>query len=112
MANVAMSDRTLDVVAALDMMIDMLDGPGTRDRLIHFELAFCNSQQLVRGKPASSRAFPCWLAHPRRHPLPALATSQPIYQPQEAEEIRNLFRRLDALTTLQSKYASAHRYML
>jgi len=52
MANVAMSDRTLDVVAALDMMIDMLDGPGTRDRLILFELAFCNSQQLVRGEPA------------------------------------------------------------
>ena len=41
------SDRALDVMAALDMMVEMLDGPATRDRLALFELAFCNSQQLV-----------------------------------------------------------------
>ena len=29
---------------------------------------------------------------------------QPVYQPQEIEEVRSLFRKLDALTTLQARY--------
>jgi hypothetical protein len=45
----ATSDRALDVMAALDMMIEMLDGPSSRDRLALFELALCNSQIIVRG---------------------------------------------------------------
>ena len=44
----ATSDRALDVMAAVDMMIEMLDGPATRDRIALFDLALCNSQQLVR----------------------------------------------------------------
>ena len=32
------------------------------------------------------------------------ASAQPVYKPEEIEEVRSLFRKIDALTTLQTRY--------